>query len=282
MIWGPLIAWYLFLAGLSAGMFVATAYIGRTYPKTGKTCLFGRIVAFVALCVGLVFLMVDAEAGLSDPGRFFLLFGNPASVMTIGVYIICLYMVVLVASIVLDVMKKAQPRILAAVGCVLALCLAAYTGFLLGAATPYPLWSNAALPVLFVVSAASAGLAAVLIIGRIVNAGQVARMHELGRTGVALPLVEAFVLFCMLVSVASGSADGAASVASLVSGAHALAFMGGVVVLGLVMPFVIELVQTRRKASSAVLGYLADAGVLVGGFCLRYAVVAAAVFTLCV
>lgn len=282
MIWGPLIAWYLFLAGLSAGAFAATVYIGRKYPKTGRICFFGRIVAFVALCVGLVFLMVDAEAGLSDPGRFFLLFNNPASVMTIGVYIICLYLVVLVASIVLDAMKKAQPRILSAIGCVLALCLAAYTGFLLGAATPYPLWSNAALPVLFVVSGASAGLAAVLVVGRIVNAGQVSRMRELSRFGVALPLVEAFVLFCMLVSVASGSTDGAASVASLVSGSHALAFVGGVVVLGLLVPFAIELVQVKRKSHNAALGFIADAGVLVGGFCLRYAVVAAAVFTLCV
>lgn len=282
MIWGPLIAWYLFLAGLSAGAFAATAYIGRKYPQARRICFLGRIVALAALCVGLVFLMVDAEAGLSDPGRFFLLFGNPASVMTIGVYIICLYMIVLVASIVFDAMRKAQSRALAAVGCVLALCLAAYTGFLLGAATPYPLWSNAALPVLFVVSGASAGLAAVLIVGRIVNAGQVARMRELGRFGVALPLVEAFVLFCMLVSVATGSADGAASVASLVSGEQALAFVGGVVVLGLLAPFVLELVQSRLKAPRAVLGYLADAGVLVGGFCLRYTVVAAAVFTLCV
>ena len=94
--------------------------------------------------------------------------------------------------------------------------------------------------------------------------------------------MEGFVLFCMLVSVATGSVDGAASVASLVSGEQALAFVGGVVVLGLLAPFVLELVQSRLKAPRAVLGYLADAGVLVGGFCLRYTVVAAAVFTLCV
>lgn len=282
MIWGPLIAWYLFLAGLSAGAFVATVYIGRKHPKATKICFFGRIVAFLALCIGLVFLMVDAEAGLSNPGRFLLLFGNPASVMTIGVYIICLYMVVLIVSIVCDAMKKALPLILAAVGCVLALCLAAYTGFLLGAAAPYPLWSNAALPILFVVSGASAGLAAVLIVGRIVNAGMVARMSELSRLGMVLPLVESFILFCMLVSVASSSADGAASVTSLLSGAHAPVFLGGVVVLGLLIPFIIELVQVKRKTHNTVLGYVADAGVLVGGFCLRYAVVAAAVFTLCI
>lgn len=282
MIWGPLTAWYLFLAGLSAGAFAATAYLGRKYPKASKMCFLGRIVAFVALCVGLVCLMVDAEAGLANPARFFLLFSNPASVMTIGVYIICLYLVVLIISLVLDVLKKAQPLILAAVGCVLALCLAAYTGFLLGAAAPYPLWSNAALPILFVVSAVSTGLAAVLIVGRAVNAGAVAHMRELGRVGVALPVVEAFVLFCMLVSVASGSADGAASVAALTSGTHALVFWGGVVVVGLLLPFAVELVQARLKAPQAVLGFVADAGILIGGFCLRYAIIAAAVFTLVV
>lgn len=282
MIWGSLIAWYLFLAGMSAGAFAATAYIERRYEHVGKMCFAGRIVAFVALCVGLVMLMVDAEAGFANPGRFFLLVSNPASVMTLGVYVICAYMVVLVASLVLDVMKAKQPLALSVIGCVLSLGLASYTGFLLGAATPYPLWGNAALPVLFVVSGASAGLAAVLIVGRALGASKVACSKELSRLGVVLPIAEAFVLFCMLVSVGTGSADGAASVGLLISGSYAVAFWGGVVALGLAVPFAIEAFSVAKKRHSAALGYVSNVGVLVGGFMLRYVIVMAAVFTLAV
>ncbi len=282
MIWGPLIAWYLFLAGMSAGAFAACAYIGRKYANSSKVCFFGRIVAFVALAVGLVMLMVDAEAGLAHPTRFFLLFSNPASVMTIGVYVICLYLVALIAALVLDFMKKKQPAVLMVIGSVLSLCLAAYTGFLLGAAAPYPLWGNAALPVLFVVSGASAGLAAVMLVGRIVDSELVARMSSLTRFGVVFPIVEGVVLFCMLCIVAWSSVDGATSVAMLVGGKYALAFWLGLVVVGLVMPLAIELFQLYGKNHVKALGFVSDAGVLVGGFCLRYVVIAAAVMTIAV
>ena len=51
------------------------------------------------------------------------------------------------------------------VGMVLAVCVAAYTGVLLGdAGLAFPLWNMAILPLLFVVSAASTGIAAVLLV----------------------------------------------------------------------------------------------------------------------
>lgn len=282
MVWGPMIAWYLFLAGASAGAFVTSAYIGQKHPTAHKIAFAGRVAAFVALCIGLLMLMLDAEAGLHNPTRFFLLLSNPSSVMTIGVYIILAYMVVLVASLVIDLVKRAQPKWLAAVGSFLSLCLAAYTGFLLGAAVPFPLWSNAALPVLFVISGGSAGLAAVLIVGRIINGAEVKAMPELDRMGVVLPIAELFVLFCMLVAVGSNSVEGAATVQSLMSGSYALAFWLGLVVVGMVLPLAIEAFSVKTNNHSAVLGYVANGGVLVGGFLLRYLVIMAAVVTLCI
>lgn len=282
MVWGPMIAWYLFLAGASAGAFATSAYIGQKHPTAHRIAFAGRIIAFAALCVGLFMLMLDAEAGLHNPLRFFLLLSNPASVMTIGVYVIIAYMAALVASLVIDLMKRAQPKVLAIVGSVLSLCLAAYTGFLLGAAVPFPLWSNAALPVLFVISGGSAGLAAVLIVGRIVNKAAVADMGELDRMGVVLPIAELFVLFCMLVAVGSTSIEGAATVQSLTTGAYAPAFWIGLVAVGLLMPLGIGAYASKTKSHGAVLGYVANGGVLVGGFLLRYLVIMAAVVTLCV
>lgn len=277
MFWGPMIAWYLFLAGAAAGAFVTSAYLDYKHPSTGKISFAGRIISFVALCIGLLMLMIDASAGLANPGRFFLLFSNPASIMTIGVYIICLFMIVLIWELVLDFMKKSKPKWLAIIGSVLSLCLAAYTGFLLGAAAPYPLWSNAALPVLFVISGGSAGLAAVLIAGRIIDAKAVEGMRELDRAGIALPIAEIFVLFCMLVVVAYGSPEGATSVSMMLQGEYAVAFWLGLVVLGLIMPLAIEIYSAKAKPQGPALGFIANGGVLVGGFCLRYIVIMAAV-----
>ena len=58
-----------------------------------------------------------------------------------------------------------HPQGLKWVGVVFAFCIAAYTGFLLGVIPSYPLWNNAVLPILFVVSALSAGLALVSLTG---------------------------------------------------------------------------------------------------------------------
>lgn len=282
MIWGPIIAWYLFLAGASAGAFVTSAYLQVKYPAAVKVRVAARVLALVLMIVGLVMLMVDAEAGLHNPLRFFYLVANPASVMTIGVYVICAYLVVALVAAALDLMKRDVPKALSYVGCALALAVAAYTGFLLGAATPFPLWSNAALPVLFVVSGASAGLAATALVGNIVDASAMTGMRSLAKLGAVAPVVEAFVLFCMLAIVAMGTPEGAASVAAMVSGEYAVAFWLGLVVVGLVMPFAVEVYNLRGGKHIAAVDCIAHAGVLVGGFMLRYLVIAAAVAVLCI
>ena len=45
MVWGPLIAWYLFLAGASAGAFLTAAFVEAKYPDSNKMRIAGRIIA---------------------------------------------------------------------------------------------------------------------------------------------------------------------------------------------------------------------------------------------
>ena len=86
----------------------------------------------------------------------------------------------------------------------------------------------------------------------------------------------------MLIIVSAGSFEGAASVYSLVAGQYAPVFWGGIVLLGLVAPFIIEgypVFITKRvetSMTSMVVSVIGEAGVLVGGFLLRYLVVVAA------
>ena len=118
MVWGPMIAWYLFLAGASAGAFLTAAFVEAKYPESVKMRVAGRIIAPIFLGIGLLMLMLDAEAGLHNPLRFFLLVSNPGSVMTLGVYFICIYMPVVLAAAVLELLKRRVPKWLMWIGVV--------------------------------------------------------------------------------------------------------------------------------------------------------------------
>ena len=282
MVWGPMIAWYLFLAGASAGAFLTSAFVEVKYPESVKMRVAGRIIAPIFLGIGLVMLMLDVEAGLHNPLRFFWLIANPGSVMTLGVYFICVFMPVALVSALLEVLKKPVPKWLTWIGIVFAFAVAAYTGFLLGVVKAFPLWNNAVLPILFVVSALSAGLAATSLVGLLVDRERFEQMWLIKKSHVILSAIEMVVLATMLVIVSAGSVEGAASVYSLVAGQYAPAFWGGIVLLGLVAPFIIEgypVFITKRvetSMTSMVVSVIGEAGVLVGGFMLRLLVVLSA------
>ena len=273
MVWGPMIAWYLFLT---------SAFVEVKYPESVKMRVAGRIIAPIFLGIGLVMLMLDAEAGLHNPLRFFWLIANPGSVMTLGVYFICVFMPVALVSALLEVLKKPVPKWLTWIGIVFAFAVAAYTGFLLGVVKAFPLWNNAVLPILFVVSALSAGLAATSLVGLLVDRERFEQMWLIKKSHVILSAIEMVVLATMLVIVSAGSVEGAASVYSLVAGQYAPAFWGGIVLLGLVAPFIIEgypVFITKRvetSMTSMVVSVIGEAGVLVGGFMLRLLVVLSA------
>lgn len=297
MIWGAPIAWYLFLAGVSAGAFIATAYLQFKHPEAVLTRKVGRLVSLATIGIGLILLMVDAEAGLHNPLRFFYLIMNPESVMTLGVYALCAYMPVALIVCALDWLNRTVPRALTIAGVVLSVCVAAYTGFLLGVVEAFPLWNNSILPILFLVSASSAGIAAVCLGGVFLEFDVVSRMHTLKKSHTALALVEITLIFCLLVITSQASKTGAESVQALVSGGYSLLFWGGLIAVGLIMPLALETITSRMTPSPSVassdsqianeqvagslaaqrgLAAVSEIGVLTGGFLLRFLIVSAA------
>ena len=52
-IWGAIIAWYLFLAGLGGGAFVTAVFIRFRHPDCTRLMRIGRIIAPVAVIIGL-------------------------------------------------------------------------------------------------------------------------------------------------------------------------------------------------------------------------------------
>ena len=51
-IWGSIIAWYLFLAGLGAGAYITSAFLGWRHPDATSMRRTGHIVAPIAVAIG--------------------------------------------------------------------------------------------------------------------------------------------------------------------------------------------------------------------------------------
>ncbi|MBQ9022109.1 MAG: polysulfide reductase NrfD [Eggerthellaceae bacterium] len=281
MVWGPLIAVYLFLAGAAAGAYLAESFISFKYPTDKKTRRWGRIIVPVLLGVGLLMLMIDAEAGFKNPLRFFGLVNNPASVMTIGVYIICMFMPISLVVAVLELFHKNVPRWLDIIGDIGAVCLAGYTGFLLGDSLGVPLWHNSILPALFLVSALTSGIAIVSLLGFLGDESEFEKMRALRPIHIVATILELILIALMLFIAVGKGAAGAASVEMILSGQYAVLFWLGLIGIGLVLPLALD-VFTAGTANDHKAGALAveasgHACVLVGGFLLRFIVVMAGV-----
>jgi len=170
----------------------------------------------------------------------------------------------------------------------LSVLLIAYTGVLLSA-TNKGLWANALpLPALFVASAISTGIAAIVIImstaigpalrslfGQVGEATTGEAVATLGKADAVVILIEvvALTLYLLWIGLLSGPA-GAQAVGVLLSGSLALPFWGGVVVLGLLIPLALEASALRAGKEPAATVLLTSAlCVLLGGFILRMVVV---------
>lgn len=282
-VWSGIIACYLFLGGLGGGAFASSAFLAWRHPDAVKMRRIGHWIAPIVVVVGLVLLMADAKAGLHNPLRFALLLTNFGSVMTWGVVILAAFVVVALVALLLDILKRRVPMWLEVVGAVLGVCVAVYTGALLGVNRTFPLWNTALLPVLFLVSAMSTGMAAVLL-GGVFRAPE-----EFNRVGVfkkfhfCFPVVEMVLVASLLFVTAHADAAGVASAFALLTGRYAVPFWVLFVLVGLVGPTLLETYllffsarefEESRKAHVA--SALSDVGVLVGGFLLRYLVLVAA------
>lgn len=282
-IWGSIIAWYLFLAGLGAGAFATSAFLSWRHPEAVTMRKTGHIVAPIAVGIGLMLLMVDAEAGFAHPLRFTLLLGNFGSVMTWGVVFLSLFMVFAGIAFILDRMHRPVPGWVENVGAVLALCVAVYTGALLGVCQTFPLWNNALLPILFLVSALSTGAASVLTIAIIHHADEFNRAGVLKKFHFCLPIIELLLIASLLFITRWNSEAGMASVMALVAGQWAPLFWIGLIAVGLVIPTLLEIgllffssKEFEESKLAHALSFASDVGVMIGGFLLRYLIVVAA------
>ena len=294
------------------GLFVTREDAVRFSALYRRLFVPGYAAALVAIVLGVLLLVLDA--GRAD--RIVLLMLRPRlSYITVGAYALCLSAVLALAlAVVWLAPARRRPvrmrRVLEVLAVAAAPVVMVYTGMFLAGMRSVPLWETAWLPVLFALSSASCGIALVMLAAEcsgIVDAfrGVFARLAAgdavlIVLEAVAFALVVASSLYgaslCQVVGPTSADAlaealatGGAlagldatdraavASVQELLSGARAGALWLGFVLVGLALPFVLNVACfTRPRAGCrqpALTALVAACGVLVGGFVMRYCLV---------
>lgn len=284
--WGILIVIYLYTAGLSAGAMTtsngALLLGGEKYQRIAR---WGAYIAPFPIAVGTGMLLLD----LGSPFNFYHLFMllQFKSPMSYGSWAILIFTVLSLIYFYLwlpqrwqvfglpDRAKQWQIR-LAKVMPVLAVIVASYTGVLLNAAAR-PLWQTPLLPELFLVSAFSTGVAAVIFSASLSKRWP-ARHHELHALTVVdavLVVLELILFAAMMLSAQLGTLSQREAFAQLLSGHYAVMFWVLIIVCGLIAPLMLEIHELRGSVSAKWARSLTLSSsflVLFGGFFVRYVI----------
>ena len=292
--WSWLPAIYLFLGGLGAGAFLTASVLRLAKPGRFKRTVTGGVwTAVAALAIGLLALVSEVE----KPFQAMILFKsfvNGSSWMTVGAWLLLVTFIVFAlftTDKIADWLSSAcKPlgqaraginKALAVIGIPLALAVAVYTGVLLGAAPAIPLWGTWLLPALFTVSALDTGVAAVSIFAAVIDRDEgIERVRAtLEKAVVGLVVLEAAVLAAFVISMQGAGADEARAIGLLTEGALGVQFWLLVVAVGLGCPLIAAITQLVASRQKDKIGPAVPVGgaacALVGGFTLRFVVLAA-------
>jgi polysulfide reductase chain C len=309
--WGWLVVIYLFLGGLGAGAFLTAAYFELTGLRYRRdfcpVTLTGATISGPAVALGSVLLILDLGVGKAEPWRMIYLFTHFSSPMTWGIWILCLFIPLALIYGLMELIEvepflkglawARAPKLLqnmriwrrrvVAVGSVFAVGTAIYTGVLISAAGPsVPLWSQPILPflpvpmmpVLFLVSALSTGLGLTFDLAATIALPEI---HEEVRS---MPLIhvvliglENILIGLLLITALSSGGAAADSTRIIMYGPLRIIFWVGVVLIGLVFPFVVHFYAIGAGRHSFWSGIVAGVGIVVAGLFLRYLIITAGI-----
>ena len=280
--WSWNIAAYLFLAGVGAGGYAAGVFAGYGGTPWGSVAKTGIALGFPLLAVGTIFLISDLGVKI----RALRVFLNPkTSWIARGSLIISVFMILSFVHLVLAVwpgqMAVDAPllRLLGAVNLIFSVLVMIYTGVLLGASRPIAFWNTAMLPLLFLVSACSTGLMAVILLTRSQTAPEVFKL--LSKIDLVLIILEATAL-AFYIQASHRTDESRVSANLLLRGRLSSTFWYGLVAVGIVIPLALEIISVtvvNEGDTISTLWLMKTAAILglFGGLMLRRLVLAAGV-----
>ncbi|PWC20471.1 cytochrome c nitrite reductase subunit NrfD [Brenneria roseae subsp. roseae] len=268
LVWDWPIAIYLLLVGISAGMvslsILIRYYVPAEYSGSNIVIKSTAIVAPLAVILGLVILIFH----LTRPMTFWYLmvFYNPTSIMSLGVMLFQVYFVVillwiinlykegllslietrlhrpaltsLAQSITAIIAKKSA--LIENVLLVLAILLGCYTGFLLSALKSFPLLNNPVLPVLFLASGTTSGIAVMMLASAMSrqSSGNTATLHFIHRIENPVVYAELFLLFAFFIGLLLGGGQKTVAAHTALSGFWGGVFWIGIIGAGIAVPLI--------------------------------------------
>lgn len=299
--WPWPIAIYLFLAGISAGSIIVALLVKWNRHENDTDSIWdavvkaGAIISPFSIVLGLLLLIVD----LGKPFSFYwlLISYNPLSVMSLGVLALFIYTPLAflftalifeetikkykILSILLPIINyikgfKAYAKRIEYVLCGVAIIVGAYTGFLLSANITYPLWNTPILPILFLASGLSAGIAGNILVALIFFKSSINKdsIKYLLILDLRVILVEIPLLILLFVGMMyKGGNAQIAAMQALTIGNWASIFWIGVVGIGLIVPIIIAFTALKNHAYKVKFILINSIVVLLGVLLLRLYIV---------
>lgn len=295
-IWHWPISLYLFLGGLSAGLlfFAALFYLlgkDKEYPVTVKVA---SIIPPIALSLGLLALVYDLTHKLytwqlyttiriESPmswGAWVLLIVTPLSFLWVFSYYSELFPKWERRFRFLEKFKflskfenylQENRKYMAMALIPLTLVLGVYTGILLSAFNARPLWNNAILGPLFLISGLSTAAATIILLAKTKK-----EKHLFGKIDLALIIIELALIAHMIMGYFAGPEVQVEAVQLLIGGEFTVMFFGFVVILGLIIPAALELIEIYGYKVPAI---IAAVLVILGGLIFRFVMVEAGQLT---
>jgi formate-dependent nitrite reductase membrane component NrfD len=303
--WGLLIVVYLFLGGLSAGLFFAAGLANYlevdgkpAYPRIARM---GALLAPWPVAIGSGLLILD----LGNWYRFYKLFTHFRweSPMSIGSYLLTIFTVIafvyafswlpedwrqklfskvpptwkLVHRLNVDI--SAHRKTIAMVGFPFSIGVGIYTGVLLGAVSARPFWNTNLVAQMFLFSALSSGAAA-LLLAMVLDKRNPIEAHEtkfLITLDIVFIVLELFIILPYLIHGTLSVLAVKQALWLILGGPYTLVFWVFFMGLGLLVPLAIEvyelapsLLKGKPFHGDRNLALAATSLVLFGGFLLRY------------
>ncbi len=276
-VFGPLIALYFYLTGLSAGSFILStlAYVfGATkYKPLGKI---GVVLAIGLLVIAPMMLLLHA----GRPARAWHLFVyiNWTSPISWGSFLLTLYPICCIFYGFFMFRGDARgTRILGTIGIPLAVMVHGYTGWILSFAKARALWNSPLMPVLFIASAMVSGIALMLLVSiirdRFFSEDKTVNLEVLNGLSNILAvaiLLDLFLVASEVTTLLISHADAQEVAHVLLFGKFAILFVVIENIVGKLVPLVICAVPRFRSVTAVC---VASILVIVGIFIMRYNVV---------
>ncbi len=284
--WGFAIATYLFLGGLAGGAYLAGYSMSLLKTKTDfsrSVEKFGIISSGIILIVGLLSLILDHPNVINAVFNPFL-FRNLNSWLAIGSWIILFFLIIWFILVVesrkyIKIPEKVKLSLMSA-NAFLAFMVILYTALLLRGARFVPLWESNAIPLLFVVSGISTGLAICLVYGifRVKESDE--RIKRADALLIVIEILLVGYLLWDLGNIASSAGyrfmriGAEESLNLLLNGNFSMIFLVGFIGIGLLLPLALYLISFLRKTE--IVEVLSGFSVLVGGYLFRIIIIAVA------